>query len=96
MNGPAHFGIAETLLEQADQAHRDQDRPAEAQTLLAQAQVHATLALAAATALPAIAAAAHVDDLERHERLWADITAPGPRITPGPVAAHAYAGVPVR
>jgi hypothetical protein len=48
MTGPEHYRQAELLLEQAEDPHDDQDT----QTLTARAQVHATLALAAATAQP--------------------------------------------
>lgn len=52
MNGPEHFHEAELLIADArlSPAQHDESNPAAA-LLLAEAQVHATLALAAATAL---------------------------------------------
>jgi hypothetical protein len=47
MNGPGHYEAAETLLELAVETH--DGRPGN--TCLARAQVHATLALAAAVAM---------------------------------------------
>jgi len=58
MTGPEHYKEAERLIELAesvDWQDGDPDRPNKAeyaQTALAEAQVHATLALAAATAEP--------------------------------------------
>lgn len=98
MNGAGHFGRAEDLLVDANRM-RDEDRPAETASLLAEAQVHATLALAAAVAAPVANQHRRVDDVERDERLWADVTAPGPRFDPplpAPSAYHPYLGVPVR
>lgn len=48
MNGPGHYAAAERLLKMSDGVDADF-----AQLVVAQAQVHATLALAAATALHA-------------------------------------------
>ncbi|MGA5424572.1 hypothetical protein [Streptomyces lavendulocolor] len=48
MTGPDHHRLAEALLAKANRAEAD-----DAPTLLAAAQVHATLALAAATAMGA-------------------------------------------
>ena len=52
MNGPAHYDRAETMLEEAER-NRSQhgEIPDRYTPLLAAAQVHATLALAAATAI---------------------------------------------
>jgi len=47
MNGPEHYRIAECTLQNVG----DADSDVEVSHLLAEAQVHATLALAAATAL---------------------------------------------
>lgn len=55
MTGPQHYLEAERLLEQAEVDARDPMRKcAEDANAIAAAQVHATLALAAATALPAV------------------------------------------
>lgn len=48
MNGPQHYAMAETLLRGAGDINADGD------FLVALAQVHATLALAAATAQPMV------------------------------------------
>ena len=48
MNGPEHYRIAEQTLQNIG----DADSDVHVVHLLAEAQVHATLALAAATALP--------------------------------------------
>ncbi|MEO6088981.1 MAG: hypothetical protein ABIQ18_38300 [Umezawaea sp.] len=50
MNGPQHYSRAEVLSEQSYEAD-----PEHAMYLLARAQVHATLALAAATAMSTVA-----------------------------------------
>ena len=50
MTGPEHYREAEQLLA-SGLFHRDEGRPEPAAAALAAAQVHATLALAAATAL---------------------------------------------
>jgi hypothetical protein len=51
-SGPEHYSIAEQLLAEADGVLRPNDEGhCEADRLIAAAQVHATLALAAATAL---------------------------------------------
>jgi len=71
MSGPEHYAHAEYLLAQSiDQrvaiAHGDPDAgdPQEPDRIMALAQVHATLALAAATALGAL-----------HAEGWADVAA---------------------
>jgi hypothetical protein len=51
MSGPAHYREAERLLAWLDATGDDEDQVVET---LAAAQVHATLALAAATAYPAM------------------------------------------
>ena len=52
MDGPQHYRAAERL---ADKAHRlFGEKPAKAEFLMRSAQVHATLAAAAAAAYPAI------------------------------------------
>ncbi|MFZ4264471.1 hypothetical protein [Streptomyces arboris] len=52
MTGPEHYREAERLIETAADILRPHDEgPCEADRVLAAAQVHATLALAAATAL---------------------------------------------
>jgi predicted HicB family RNase H-like nuclease len=54
-SGPEHYREAERLLEQAEVDARDPMRKyAEDGNVIAAAQVHATLALAAATARPAV------------------------------------------
>lgn len=53
MTGPEHYREAERLITESYGIIRPNDEgPCEADRLLAEAQVHATLALAAATALP--------------------------------------------
>ncbi|MEV8523223.1 hypothetical protein AB0451_03545 [Streptomyces sp. NPDC052000] len=53
MTGPEHFREAERLLAESQTIVRPHDEgPCEADRRIAEAQVHATLALAAATALP--------------------------------------------
>ena len=55
MTGPEHYREAERLLEQAEIDSRDPMRKyAEDANLIGAAQAHATLALAAATAYPAV------------------------------------------
>jgi hypothetical protein len=98
MNGPHHYGTAEDLLDQAVK-HRAADRPADADAATALAAVHATLALAAATAAPIANQHRSPGDAERDERLWTDVTDSGPRFLPplpGPSAYFPYRGVPVR
>lgn len=52
MTGPEHYREAERLLEDANvYSRRDDAEPAAWAALISEAQVHATLALAAATAL---------------------------------------------
>lgn len=52
MTGPEHYREAERLMAESDDVLRPHDEgPCEADRMLAAAQVHATLALAAATAL---------------------------------------------
>jgi hypothetical protein len=51
MNGPEHYREAEKLLGYAEARDAEQRGDATDMSLLAEAQVHATLALAAATAL---------------------------------------------
>jgi hypothetical protein len=53
MTGPEHYGKAEELLGQAEEL-LEADEPSAATWSVEQAQVHATLALAAATALQGI------------------------------------------
>lgn len=61
MNGPAHYLEAQSILDKATAAV-DEDSTANVAAALAAAQVHATLALAAATALG--------DLLDGEERPW--------------------------
>jgi hypothetical protein len=61
VTGPEHYQAAEMLLKASDQDRPDTD-PAE---LISAAQVHATLALAAATAMP-------VGDFDE----WREVTKP--------------------
>jgi hypothetical protein len=52
MTGPEHYREAEALLMSADEADEDRDGdPGRPLRLIAEAQIHATLALAAASAL---------------------------------------------
>ncbi|MGR6922645.1 hypothetical protein ACU635_51040 [[Actinomadura] parvosata] len=64
MNGPAHYRKAERLAERAYHfTYGDGGSPVVGHALAAQAQVHATLALAAATALTGHGAG-YLDDPE--------------------------------
>jgi hypothetical protein len=63
MTGPEHYGKAEELLGQAEELFKA-DEPAAGSWAVGQAQVHATLALAAATALR---------NIDSEEPAWADI-----------------------
>jgi hypothetical protein len=71
VTGPEHYRHAEQLLTEADGVFRPNDEGhCEADRLIAAAQVHATLALAAATAL--------VDETPRSDsfanyRAWQDV-----------------------
>lgn len=51
MTGPEHYAKAEQLLEDAHKMQHDSGPGCGSEELIAEAQVHATLALAAATAL---------------------------------------------
>ena len=62
MTGPEHYSYAEQLLDEAGDAENGSDHE---RYLVAAAQVHATLALAAATALPG----EHPGDWQR--QIWA-------------------------
>ena len=53
MTGPEHYREAERLIEQAHQAQADNGPGCGSEELLVEAQVHATLAIAAATNYPA-------------------------------------------
>jgi hypothetical protein len=69
MSGPEHFVLAEKLAEQAmgqDTAIEVVDR------LIAKAQVHATLALAAASAYPAVREYVGVEATDA--AMWAQVT----------------------
>jgi hypothetical protein len=50
MNGPEHYARAEQLIDDANKSQADNGPDCGAAEILAEAQVHATLALAAATA----------------------------------------------
>ncbi len=69
MNGPKHYRKAEKLLEEA----LGQNRPVY-NDLVAAAQVHATLALAAATAYPAVRAWIGDDEGRRDGLGWSEVT----------------------
>jgi hypothetical protein len=71
MSGPEHYREAERLVSVAN-AERV-DYPAAARVHIAAAQVHATLALAAATAMPA--AHRYLGGEGGHDREWAEVTA---------------------
>lgn len=70
MNGPQHFREAEKLLEQSAK----DPLGSEGRYYLAAAQVHATLALAAATAQPS--AVRYYGDENRSDRAWAQVIEP--------------------
>lgn len=70
MGGPEHYRRAEALL---DQAHGADNSEGYADYLVAKAQVHATLALAAATAQPIVDRYVESDD---DSRAWSEATAP--------------------
>lgn len=72
LTGPEHYRQAERYLEFVSEV--DGYDTAESREILAAAQVHATLALAAATALVAVTAK-HTD--YRDARLWAGIARQG-------------------
>lgn len=73
MTGPEHYAEAERLLEQAEVDSRDPMRKyAEDANVIAAAQVHATLALAAATAA-AQATAYDGDESHQRSRGWAGV-----------------------
>ncbi len=75
MTGPEHYACAESDLEHAAHAS-DRDRLDDMAYWLGRAQVHATLALAAATALPG----QHPGDWERE--IWAFSPEDAPEVTP--------------
>jgi len=54
VTGPDHFRESERLIEQAHQVQADNGPGCGSEEILTEASVHATLALAAATAYPAI------------------------------------------
>ena len=72
MTGPEHYREAEALLTQATTYHKGDDTTTIDVLALSAAQVHATLALAAATAAEQATA---YDGDERHERSrsWAGV-----------------------
>lgn len=75
MNGPQHYAEAERLLDQAALDRYDpQTKYREDANLIAAAQVHATLALAAAGAYPAIKD--YLGDESGDGRRWSKVTAP--------------------
>lgn len=81
MNGPQHFLEAERLLVLADY---DQDHaPQTAATRRTDAQTHATLAQAAATALLAELFATHADVNHSHIDIWDDVVN-GPQLEERP------------
>jgi len=71
MSGPAHYRESEKQAEIAAEA-ADDGRPADARLRLELAQVHATLALAAATAYPAVRDYWGDEDLDT-SREWAAV-----------------------
>jgi hypothetical protein len=74
MTGPEHFREAERLVDNA--VHHTTEHPGDmriAEVCAATAQVHATLALAAATALPA--AQRYLGGEGGDDREWARVTA---------------------
>ncbi len=80
MTGPEHYRAAELLIKQANSIMDGFPSDAYAQTL-AEAQVHATLAHAAAIALPG----EHVSDWQREIWAFGPETGPGPEENdPGP------------
>lgn len=74
MTGPEHYREAEFLLAAAD-AYDQDGAPQTAAARRAEAQVHATLAQAAATALLAALFATHADINHPHDDAWDDATA---------------------
>lgn len=75
MTGPEHYREAERLLVHTEQSIVDQfgEGAEAARQQLAMAQAHATLALAAATAFPAVVAYTG-DELGHESRGWAQVT----------------------
>jgi len=70
MSGPEHYREAERLAELAAEYPEAFDAP----ILAAAAQVHATLAVAAASVLPAVREYWGDDDASRDTRAWAQVT----------------------
>lgn len=68
MTGPDHYVQAQRLIRRSEEVGMD----GHAQLLVAQAQVHAVLAQAAATALAAVHVGA-VDSLESERSQWSDV-----------------------
>jgi hypothetical protein len=87
MTGPEHYAEAERLLALADRHTRGVTYAKEWTLTLTAAQVHATLALAAATAVGTAGPDLHA---------WADVAATGPSTgkpeTPSPSAPESGAG----
>jgi len=75
MNGPEHYRKAESLVAGARKfAEEHTDAVDKVRATLACAQVHATLALAAATAYPAVVTYTG-DERGEESRGWAQVTA---------------------
>ena len=82
MTGPEHYAEAERLIAQAEIDVYDPIRSyAEDANIIAIAQVHATLALAAATAYPAIVNLHGRREAVYESRTWANVTRPKPVVS---------------
>lgn len=72
MTGPEHYVRAEQLLREVRDGHQE---GTDVVAILAAAQVHATLADAAATALSAPDRGASVSDVRNDRRAWGQVAA---------------------
>lgn len=77
MTGPEHYREAERLLRNVDAASASEigDHPDVVALAIAEAQVHATLALAAATAYPAVKDREPSGAVAEDAAAWAAVTA---------------------
>jgi hypothetical protein len=78
MTGPDHYRQAEELLGYAEALPAEERGGQEDMSFLTEAQVHATLALAAATALSAPDRGASVSDVRSDRRAWEQTAAVQP------------------
>lgn len=69
MNGPEHYRQAEMLIDRAHTLQSDNGPGCGSEEELAEAQVHATLAVAAATALDTTERQMHIREAQRWNRV---------------------------